>query len=543
MLRQIPNDKDGPHYELLPADGLNKSLVFVPMANQAQNELTNAKFYWNPEDGTSEPMYGTLMKAKGQLPRIELFNNQIDREHKLLQKYAAVKNKEAVLNLARTLLIKSYDELIQSIKPQQQGKNILQIYNEEMLKKVANDKHLNPTQLQNHVRIETVRSALQIQNPNDQSDISDNKISTRHQNSLPMIELPSNTESNRHFPQYMLAKAKEIMPPIRNHVIQTQKIPVRESTLELHKTDPTVSENQKSQLRIELLQTQTKLPVDLHKDLKNIINDDNQPIGNKLKITKTNIPLKENLIRIHIPDEKLLQKSNHKDEAGGAKNKIIIPQFGESSLPNKSINFESNNEPTNQIHISNNSVSETKHFRRAQDSEEESKSNRSLKPTIIRRNVLKSQNMDSNLIREGSQEHQFMLVDVVHVKDPEEDMIAKEKSSEHYELLKNYLHSTDSKQTDEENVKKTQTYTKPHGAMLQINDDSKLCRLNGGKVICDVPMVPTILKKPSPDALLSKQQINVNNENESNVIFKLITKHKPEGHLVKVKKVRTSVLR
>lgn len=549
MLRQIPNDKSGPHYELLPQ---NKSLILVPIMEQAQN----AQIYWNHENNTMEPLYGTLMKTKGELPRIELFNNQIDKGNMLLEKYTVMNNEETVLDLARTLLIKSYDELIQSIKPKRQGQNILQIYNEELLKKIANDEYLNPTESKKQTNkklimsakdlmIDPERSSPQFEIPSVQRDLSEKKISSRQQNhySLPMIEIPTKTQMNRPLPQYfMLGQAEELLPTIRNHVMQSQiNVPPRESTPESPKIRPTVSENHKSLPQTELLQTQTKLSANLLKDLKNT-DDKLITIPNKVNITKTDIFFTENSILI--PRDKLLDITNHSNRSV-AKDNIIVQQFENLSWPNKSISFESNNtvpyRTINHAQVQQNKLSITQ-SRRAQDSQDyvrKSKTTKPLEETIIRQNVLNTQNIDSKSVVKELQE--LALADVVHVKDSGEHVITNSKSLQYNELLGNQIYNIDNKKTDENILEETQLYKRRHGEQVRFNDDSKLCRLKGGKLICDVPIVRSILKKPLAKSLLSEHQMSVNVENESTHRLKLNTKQKPKDRHMKVKKVRTSV--
>lgn len=552
MLRPIPSDKDGPHYELIPQDGLSQSLALVPILEQVQNDLPNAKIYWNqPRDDKIEPLYGTLSKTKGELPRIELFHDQIDREALALQKYATNKNDEAQLDLARTLLIKSYDDLMQSITPKRQDQNILQIYNKELLKQIAKVKSIKHKKIQKQANKKVFVSTKDLISKNGrkspgfeflrvQRDLFENKNPLHHRNyySLPIIELPTNAQSGQSLPQYyMLQQTEEIMPTVRNILMPThENLPAREFPLELPKIRPTVSENIKSLPRIDLIGAKTKSPMPNKRTLrKDLINDKLITIDDNLKITEHNMPFESNSVLI--PRHNLLNKINHGAQSSSKYDKIV-QEFDEFSWPNKSIRFAFDNiMPQRTTHhvLPHISLDITQSDYRAQQGRDyagkSSNPKKILKETIPHQNVLHSQNSDSKSVRNESQIPQLALADVIHDNDTVEDFITNDRP------LENQIHYGANKKANKKNLKETQSYGR-HGEQPQINDDSKLCRLKGGKLICDVPMEPLFLKEPN--ALFPKHQMNEEKERKSTTRLKSTTKQRSytETHSVKVKKVK-----
>lgn len=538
MLRPIPNDKDGPHYELIPQDGLSQSLALVPILEQVQSDLPDAKIYWNqPEHDILEPLYGTLKNTKGELPRIELFNDQIDREALVLQKYEAIKNKEAQLDLARTLLIKSYDDLKQSITPKRQEQNVLQIYNEELLKQIAKDESLNNKKIQKQdnkkvimstkgLILETERSSPRFEFLKVQNNLSKNNIISHRRNYLPIIELPTNTQSDQTLSQYMFSQSEEKMPSIRNNLVHIQKnLPADSSEFapSLPKIRPTVSEH----------------TVALRKKLKNS-HDKLMPINNERKITKNNMPFEVNLIP---KPRKTLDQVNQNSQSTSKYSKTVR-QFEKFSWPNKSIRFESNKLPqrTSNVLVPHKALKITQNDWRIQyghdNADKSSKSNKSLVESMPHQNVLHSQSRDSNLGQNQSQKPPLPLTNVVHIKDTVEHFITNDES------LKNQLHYTVNKKTNEKNLEETLSYTGQYGEQPQFNDDSKLCRLKGGKLICDVPMEHLILKEPIPDALQSKHQMNEGQKQRKKTTrHKLTIKQRSSTHkrrFVQVKKIKAS---
>lgn len=513
MLRPIPNDTDGPHYELVPQDGLSQSLALVPILEQGQNDLPDAKIYWKqPEDATIEPLYGTLTKNKDELPRIELFQDQIDREAVAMQKFKTVKNEEAQLDLARTLLIKSYDDLLQSITPKRQEENILQIYNEELLKQIAKDVSLNKKKLRKQANkkvimstknfiLETERNSPRFEFQRIQRDLSKIKIPSLRRNypSLPVIELPTNTQFDQPLPQYyILSQLEEIMPSIRNNLLNAQEEKIaHESALVLSRIRPTISESVKS-----------LPPVILHKDSKNS-HDKVMTINDNLKITK-NIPFKSNSV-ITLRDDFL--DKNKQSGQSASKYDTIVRQFEKFPWSNENIPFESNNtmpqRTTNPV-LPNESLGITQSDWRAQYGHDyagkSSKSKQSLKESIPDQNLLRSQNTDSKLVR---------VTDAVHVKDIEKQFLTNDGP------LENQILYIANNKTDIQFVEKTRDGKKP-----QFNDDSKLCRLKGGKLICDVPMEPFILKEPISNTLATKHQINEEKDRNNTTRVKLTVKQR-----------------
>lgn len=536
MLRPIANDTDGPHYELIPHDGLSQSLALVPILERVQNDLPEAKIYWNqPENDTIEPLYGTLMKTKGELPRIELFNDQIDREALALQKYATIKNEKAQLDLARTLLMKSYDDLMKSITPKRQDQNILQIYNEELLKRIAKDAEVENVQKQANKKIfistkdfisETERSSPQFEFLKVQRDFTKKEFILHRRNyySLPTIELPTNTRSDQSFPQYMSSQAKERMPSIRNNLMHTQK--------KLPKIRPTVSENVKSLPRIELIETKTEFPVTLSKDVKNSHDKVMAVVVNR-KITKNNKPFEDD--SVHIPGNKLLDKINHNSHSASRYDKIVR-QFEEYSWPNKSDRFESDDTlPRRTTHML---IPYDLKVPYGNDYVDKSpKSKKSLQKTMSHQNVFRSKNRDRKFEQNASEKPQIPLTDFVHIENTEDDFITKERPVE------NQLRYIANKKTDDKTLEETESYAGRNDEQPQFNDDSKLCRLKGGKLVCDVPMEPLVLKEPIPNAFLLKHQMNEEEERKSSTRLKLTTKQRPSSPVtryVKVKKSKSS---
>lgn len=529
MLRPIANDTDGPHYELIPHDGLSQSLALVPILERVQNDLPDAKIYWNqPENNTIEPLYGTLMKTKGELPRIELFNDQIDREALALQKYATIKNEKDQLDLARTLLMKSYDDLMKSIAPKRQDQNILQIYNEELLKQIAKDAEVENIQKNANKKIiiptkefisETERSSPQFEFRRVQRDFTKKEFILHRRNyyslptiELPTIELPTNTRSDQPLPQYMSSQAKETMPSIRNNLMHTQKkLPARESALALPKIRPTISENVKTLPRIELIETKTDFPVTLSKDVKNSL-DKVMAVDVNRKITKNNKPFEDD--SVHIPRNNFLEKINYNSQSASKYDKIVR-QFDEySKLPHHL------RVPYGHDYV-----------------DKSSKSKKSLQTTMSHQNVFRLQNSDQKLEQNESEKLRIPLTDVVHIENTEDDFITKERP------LENQLRYTANKKTDEKTLEETESYAGRTGEQPQFNDDSKLCRLKGGKLVCDVPMEPLVLKEPVPNAFLLKHQTNEEEERKSSARLKLTTKQRPSSSVtryVKVKKSKSS---
>lgn len=534
MLRPIPNDKDGPHYELIPQEGLSQSLALVPILEQVQNDLPDAKIYWNQADNdTIEPLYGTLTKNKGELPRIELFNDQVDREALALQKYATVKNKEAQLDLARTLLIKSYDDLKQSITPKRQKENILQIYNEELLKQIAKDESLNNINVQKQASkkvvmstkdliLATERSLPKFEFLKVQNDLSKQNIISHRRNYLPKVKLPANIQTDQTLSQYMLSQTEGKMPSIRNLMHIQKKLPALESALVLPKVRPTVSENVKKNHRIEPIKTKTTLSVNIHKDLNNshdelLLMDDNQ------NITKNNNPFEGNSLT---PDNKLLDKI-HQNSQSSSKYDKIVRQI-KSSWPNKSIHFVSNNkmpENTNNLLVSHKALKITQSGWRVQYGHDyagkSSKSKKTLKESMPYQNILHSQNSDSKLEQSESHKPPLPLKNVVHIKDIEWQFEKDNKP------LKNQLHHTANRKTDEKILEETQSHTGRYVEQFQFNDNSKLCRLKDRKLICDVSMERLILKEPISNSLQSKHQMYEDEGKKINTRFKLNTKERP----------------
>lgn len=554
MLRPIPNDTDGPHYELVPQDGLSQSLALVPILEQVQNDLPDAKIYWNqPEDNTIEPLYGTLRKTKGELPRIELFRDQIDIEALALQKFAMIKNEEAQLDLARTLLIKSYDDLMQSITPKLQEQNILQIYNKELLKQIANYDTIKKKKIQKQPNMkiimskdlkETERSSPRFEFLRVQRDLTNNKIPSNRRNSysLPVIELPMhiNTQSNQSVPQYyMLSQTEEIMPSMRYNLNDIQKkIRARESTFVLPKIRP-ISENINSLPRIELVGTKTKLPVNLRKDFKKS-RDKLGAIDVNQKITKSYMPFKGNSLLT--PRDKL-DKINHNSHYA-LKNDKIVRQFVDFSWSNKSTRYEPNKtlpqRTTNHVFVPHQSsiiAQSDWRVRYGHDhTSKSSKPKKSLIETIPHQN-LRSQSSDSKLARDDFRKPQLALIDVIHVKDSEEHFMTNDRP------LEKEIQYTSNKKTDESILEESLSYSRRYGEQPQTNDDSKLCRLKGGKLICDVPMEPLVLKESIPNAFLSRLQRSKEEETKITSRLKLTTKQKPstpQTRILKVKKVKTS---